>query len=472
MGELPLVEELTPPPEIPVALQAFAGWPSLVLLDSALATAHLGRYSFLTADPVSFTSINRPEFGTDPFANLKRSLERVKTPRVTGLPPFQGGAAGLLSYELGGAWEHVCPAADDGQRIPALAVGLYDWVLAWDHLQGRAWIISQGLPETEPASRLRRAAKRLKEVRHRLGAPHAPTPTAASSARPEGRAVPGIAHHPLAGRPGLVSNFSRTGYLAAVARAIEYIRAGDIFQVNLSQQLCLPLECPPVALYLKLRQRNPAPFGGFFAHDDWVVASSSPERFVQLHAGEVETRPIKGTRQRRSGPEADLFTRDELRQSEKDQAENVMIVDLLRNDLSRVCLPGTVRVPELCRVESYATVQHLVSVVQGRLRPEMSAWDLFSAVFPGGSITGAPKVRAMQIIAELETTQRGPYCGSLFYVSLDGTADSNILIRTICLRNGCAVFPVGGGIVAQSNTADAYTETLHKAAGVLRAFKP
>jgi para-aminobenzoate synthetase component 1 len=270
--------------------------------------------------------------------------------------------------------------------------------------------------------------------------------------------------------PGLLSNFARDDYLRAVERAIEYIYAGDIFQVNLSQRLLYPAIGNPLDLYLRLRERNPAPFAGYFAHGDWVVASASPERFVSVTDGEVETRPIKGTRSRRPGAEADLFTRDELRESEKDQAENVMIVDLLRNDLSRVCRPGSVRVPELCRVETYETVQHLVSQIRGQLAPDRSAWDLFRAVFPGGSITGAPKVRSMEIIAELEPTARGPYCGSLFYIGYNGQADSNILIRTFTVRHGWIQCPVGGGIVAQSDSAAEYEETLVKAEGMLRAL--
>jgi para-aminobenzoate synthetase component 1 len=192
---------------------------------------------------------------------------------------------------------------------------------------------------------------------------------------------------------------------------------------------------------------------------------------VSVSDREVETRPIKGTRSRRAGPEADLFTRDELRESEKDQSENVMIVDLLRNDISRVCAPGTVRVPELCRVETYETVQHLVSEIRGNLQEDKTSWDLFRAVFPGGSVTGAPKVRAMEIIAELEPTARGPYCGSLFYVGYNGQTDSNILIRTFTIRHGWIQCPVGGGIVAQSDPAAEYEETMIKAEGMLRALE-
>lgn len=472
MADLPVVEELEWDPGIPWSVQSFADWPGLLLLDSARYDPGLGRFSFLSADPVQFEQIAVPQYGSDPFARLRPALHQAATPAVAGLPPFQGGAAGLLSYELAGAWERLTlPRLAEG-RFPALAVGIYDWVLAWDHLQSRVWIISQGLPEVESALRQARARKRLGEIRSKL---HSGPVVRDSKILPgvdglgiDGRWKP--SRSSLPGVPGLTSNFSRDEYLATVRRAIEFIRAGDIFQVNLSQQLVLPLELSPVHQYLRLRQCNPAPFAGLFCHDEWVVASSSPERFVAIRDGVVETRPIKGTRQRRFTPEADLFTRDELRESEKDQAENVMIVDLLRNDLSRVCRPGTVRVPELCRVETYETVQHLVSVVEGGLQPGKTAWDLFAAAFPGGSITGAPKVRAMEIIAELEAVPRGPYCGSLFYVGLDGSADSSILIRTLCLQGGRAVFPVGGGIVAQSDPADEYAETLHKAAGMLRAF--
>jgi para-aminobenzoate synthetase component 1 len=201
------------------------------------------------------------------------------------------------------------------------------------------------------------------------------------------------------------------------------------------------------------------------------VVSASPERFVSVRAGDVETRPIKGTRKRKTIPEADLFTRDELRESLKDQAENVMIVDLLRNDLSRVCAPLSIRVPNLCAVESYETVQHLVSEIRGRLDQGWNAWDLLQVVFPGGSVTGAPKIRSMEIIAELEPTVRGVYCGSLFYVGFDETADSNILIRTFTCRRGWVQCPVGGGIVAGSDPAEEYDETMHKAEGMLRALK-
>ncbi|MBT5020738.1 MAG: aminodeoxychorismate synthase component I, partial [Planctomicrobium sp.] len=267
------------------------------------------------------------------------------------------------------------------------------------------------------------------------------------------------------------TNFSYNEYQAAVQKVVDYIYEGDVFQANLSQRFIADSCANPLDVYRALRQHNPAPFAGLIKFADWAVHSSSPERFVQKAGDQVWTRPIKGTRQRRPVPEADLYTRDELRESQKDQAENVMIVDLLRNDLSRVCQSGLIRVPELCSIEAYETVTHLVSEVTGQLQPETTFWDVLRASFPGGSITGAPKIRAMEIITELEKVARGPYCGSMFYLGFDGTADSNILIRTIIQRGDKLAFPAGGGIVSQSSPKAEYEETLHKSEGMRTAIR-
>jgi para-aminobenzoate synthetase component 1 len=270
-------------------------------------------------------------------------------------------------------------------------------------------------------------------------------------------------------REGLTSNFSRNGYLEATRRCIEYIHAGDVFQVNLSQRLLHQATDDSIRLYRRLRERNPAPMAAYLDLGDSQVLSASPERFVRVVDRVVQTRPIKGTRTRTIRPEADLFAGDDLKQSEKDRAENVMIVDLMRNDLARVCRPQSVEVTQLCELETFAYVQHLVSTVTGRLRDDCSSLELLRAAFPGGSVTGAPKIRAMEIIAELEPTVRGPYCGSIGYVSFDGSMDTSILIRTITAAGGWWQLPVGGGIVAQSNPELEYEETWHKAEGLLRA---
>ena len=461
----PLVEELNPVPEVVGAVRALESLPKCLLLDSSLLREPVGRYSFLMADPIQSWTLETAEFGCDPFSRLQAALPQ--SAGVSMLPPFQGGIAGLLGYELGRCFERIPAAGTNEFQLPVLAAGLYDWVIAWDHRLKRAWLISNGWPETDPERQRVRAGERAKLVLGLL--------SGRKSKRQVGETLsatmPLAPQFPISGPQGLTSNFSRESYLSAVKKVIEYIRAGDIFRANLTQRLLFPSSVDSTSLFEQLRKVNPAPFSGLMRWDDWAVISASPERFLRLDADEVETRPIKGTRRRKQGPEADLFTRDELRESEKDQAENVMIVDLLRNDLSRVCEPGTLRVPQLCGVESYETVQHLVSEVRGRLRSGRTIWDLFRATFPGGSITGAPKVRAMEIIAELEPTVRGPYCGSLFYAGANRQSDSNLLIRTFVQRHGWLQCGVGGGIVAQSDPSAEYEETLVKAVGMIRALK-
>jgi para-aminobenzoate synthetase component 1 len=466
-SSLPLVEELLPAPDVLAAVRAVRQLPRTILLESALRREHVGRFSFLTADPFRVLEVPRVAHGSDPLAMLAGELAQFTAESVPGLPPFQGGVAGLIGYEAGQVWERLPRPQFQEFPVSDIFLGIYDWVLAWDHQTGQAWLISQGFPETDPQLRERRARERLTQIKALLQANVATTWT---SNLPDLTATELAPQFALPGLAGVTSNFPREKYLQTVQRAIDYIYAGDVFQVNLSQRLLAPLRDDPLDLYARLRVRNPAPFAAYFEHPDWVIASASPERFVRVAEGEVETRPIKGTRRRQTIPEADLFTGDELRESEKDLAENVMIVDLLRNDLSRVCQPGSIRVPELCVVETYETVQHLVSEVRGRLRAGATGLDLLAAAFPGGSITGAPKVRAMEIIAELEPTVRGPYCGSLCYVGFDGQLDSSILIRTFTVSRGWIQFPVGGGIVAQSDPESEYLETLQKAAGMLRAL--
>ncbi|WP_437187660.1 anthranilate synthase component I family protein [Planctomicrobium sp. SH668] len=464
MNTLPYVHEFVTPPTVAAAFNRLSDRTGIVLFDSSAVNATLGRYSFLAAEPFATYEVQTPEYGADPFNELAANFERYSVATIEGLPPFQGGAAGMLSYELGGCFEAIPSAARDEFKIPVAVIGFYGWVLAWDHLQERCWFIGHGFPEEIPAARMRLAQSQLESVKRSLSGPELKFQVAPSNPWSLEN------EHRLHSNSDVRSNFTHPEYLRAVDQVIEYIRAGDIFQANLSQRLLAPATRHPVEQYQRLRVQNPATFSGYFAHQDWSVLSSSPERFLQVRGGEVSTRPIKGTRRRRTIPEADLFTRDELRESEKDRAENVMIVDLLRNDLSRVCLPHSIRVTELCSVEAYQTVTHLVSEVRGTLRPECSFWDLMRVTFPGGSITGAPKIRAMEIIAELEQVARGPYCGSLFYNGFDGTADSNILIRTMTQRHGWLAFSAGGGVVVQSDSQQEYEETLHKARGLLNSL--
>jgi para-aminobenzoate synthetase component 1 len=471
-----LVEEITPTPEPWEAAQRLAAWPRLLFLDSASGPAALGRYSFVTADPFAWLSSRGRQVwldgnltrSPDPLAVLAECLSRFRTESHPDLPPFQGGAAGLFGYDLCHHLERLPRPRFDEFQVPDLAVGFYDWVLAFDHARCRAWLISTGLPETDPRRRRNRAGQRLRAVLHALDNP-LPRPPASRS--PPLSLTDLAPEYPLHDRLGLFSNFDRARYLAVVQRIIDYIYAGDCFQVNLAQRLLCPATLPPLELYRNLRQRNAAPFAGYFDLGDFVLASASPERFLRVEKGEVETRPIKGTRPRGANPAEDQAHILELLGSAKDRAENVMIVDLLRNDLGRVCEYGSVRVPAVCRLETYRFVHHLVSEVRGRLRPGLGPVDLLRAAFPGGSVTGAPKIRAMEIIAELEPTARGLYCGSLGYLGFDGTMDTNILIRTFTMGRGWLQFPVGGGIVADSQPQREYEETWHKAEGLLRALR-
>jgi para-aminobenzoate synthetase component I len=467
---LPLVHELARPPLPEQAFQQFAHLPHALFIDSALRHPELGKYSFLAADPFAYWEL--PVGAEHPFDRLKETLAKFPAETVPDLPPWQGGAAGLFSYDLGHSLERLPRTAFDEFGLPALAIGLYDVVLAFDHAQDRAWIISQGFPETDPQKRLHRATARRDEMLAWLeGSPRKPVRSAGFAQRKTLPAEQLAPQYPVTGKEKITSNFTAEAYQAAVQRVIDYIHAGDAFQVNLSQRLLYPAETDAVELYLRLRERNPAPFAAYFDLGEFQICSASPERFLLAQDGMVEARPIKGTRARTSQVEANFYRGEELILSEKDRAENVMIVDLMRNDLAKVCEAESVRVSQLCGLETYAFVQHLVSVIEGKLLPEHSPLDLLRAAFPGGSITGAPKVRAMEIIAELEPTARGAYCGSLGYLGFDGSLDTSILIRTITAGRGWWQLPVGGGIVAQSNPASELAETWHKAEGMLRALQ-
>lgn len=482
----PLVEELPPTVDPWRAFRALAHLPHVLFLDSSTEQAPLGRYTFLAADPFTVLTFAREKLDwqselldawpdesltqqSEPLTVLRQCLARFRQETLPDLPPWQGGIAGLWSYDFCHQLERLPRPRWNEFGLPDLLLGFYDWVLAWDHEQQTGWLISTGWPETKPHLQMQRAAQRVKLVWRWLNTAEPPQERwRGQRLMAETELAP---QHSLPRLPGLTSNFSREDYLQAVRRAIAYIHAGDCFQVNLAQRLLLPQTISPLTAYARLRDASPATFGGYFDLGEYAVASSTPERFVRMNSrGELETRPIKGTRPRGTTPEKDQALRQELRASAKDRAENIMIVDLLRNDLGRVAEYGSVQVPELCLVESNAAVHHLVSAVTARLRPGLTAVDVLRAVFPGGSVTGAPKVRAMEIIAELEPTMRGAYCGTLGYLGFDGAMDTNILIRTLTLGRGWVQFPVGGGIVADSTPEAEYDETLHKAAGMLKAL--
>jgi para-aminobenzoate synthetase component 1 len=445
------------------------------------ATPRLGRFSYVAADPIHSIAVEPAGEGddaarvNDAFSVLRSLLADLACATIPGLPPFQGGVAGFVSYDCGLARLGLSPPGKS--HVPLLSLHVYDLVYAFDHDAGRGWIISQGVPAKGPTARRGRAEERLNGLLAALAEPMPAAPAVAedtagvaadtTAALPVGHVLPG---HEIPGHGEIVSTQSRASYLAMVEAGIELVRAGDIFQVNLAQQLSLATAIDPVELHHRCRTLNPAPFAACFDAGTAAIVSMSPERLLQVERGTVRMHPIKGTRRMLASPEADLYAGEDLGQSEKDRAENVMIVDLVRNDLSRVCRPESVRVEALCRLERYRYVQHLVSIVAGRLRPGFTPLDALDAAIPGGSVTGAPKQRACEIISQLEGFTRGAYCGSLGFIGFDGTADFNLLIRTFVVGADSISFAVGGGITARSDPAAEYAETLHKAEGLLRVL--
>ena len=466
---MPLVERLTGAPNPQTCAGLIRRLPFPLWLDSAATGNPHARYSYVAADPSvvirgfgARTEISKPHSGDNGWtpvddhalAVAREVMRPFRTDQVSGLPPFQGGLAGYLGYEFAGALERVPQPHPRDRSLPDVVLALYDWVIAWDHHTSDAWIISTGVPAAS-SERRRRAETRLSLIKKLLATPSLSQDEAAGWAE----------------TGGVVSTFSPASYRAAVTRVRDYILAGDIFQANLSQRFAAPLPCPPFELYTQLRSRNPAPFAAYFEVGDTAVLSVSPERFLRLEQdGSVETRPIKGTRPRGADAKNDARLARELLSSDKDRAENVMIVDLLRNDLSRVCRPGSIHVPALCSLESHPTVHHLVSVVRGQLGSDEDAMSLLAATFPGGSITGAPKVRAMEIIAELEPTARSVYCGAIGYVGFNGTMDTSVAIRTAIAEDGKLYFNAGGGIVADSDPDAEYRETLDKAQAFIQVL--
>tara|TARA_B100001013_G_scaffold339399_1_gene261387 strand:- start:301 stop:1791 length:1491 start_codon:yes stop_codon:yes gene_type:complete len=477
----PLAVELRACPDPWDAFLRISHLPNALFLDSNLPETYTARYSFITAEPVEFitfrngwithstpSGINKLQ--AQPFEFIQKRLLNYQSNPIPELPPFQGGLAGVFSYDLCHNIEKLPRPLYDEFTLPEIAVGIYDWVISYDNLQQQAWIISHGIRDQTIPKNQKLAEENICRLRALLGE-QSPRPAHASMGRPP---LPKSKLSPLtqfSAIPNLYSNFSKSEYLNSVEKIIDYIYDGDIFQANLSQRLLAPSKTPSLELYSHLRKINPGTFAAYFDAGFYQLLSASPERFLKVSDRIVETRPIKGTRPRGYVPIEDMAQQRELTESIKDSAENVMIVDLLRNDLSKVSQPGSVKLNSLCQVRSNNYVHHLVSTIQATLRPTTSPFDLLRATFPGGSITGAPKVRAMEIISELESTVRGPYCGSLGYIGFDGSMDASILIRSFIVARGWLQFSVGGGIVAKSDPEKEYTETLHKAEGLLRVLQ-
>lgn len=443
----------------------FAHEENSIFLDSAMDVQGLGRYSFIARDPfLVFSSKDKQVTIQDqeertlsegnPFDELKRLLNLYQTEKIPDQPPLLGGVIGYFGYDLAYLLEaRIAGCSQDDLEIPDCCLGFYDTVLIVDHHTNKLTIASTGFPELDEQVRLARAIERADDLIKIIAAavplpePQKPVPDGALSA-----------------------NFTYKKYCQMIDQALDYIAAGDIFQVNLSQRFEAKLTAKPFQVYRYLRKINPAPFAAYLNFGELIVASASPERYLLVVDRYVETRPIKGTRPRGQDQAADELYRKELLNSEKDKAELVMIIDLERNDLGKVCEYGSVKVPDLIRLEEYATVFHLVSTVVGKIAAKHDIVDLIAASFPGGSITGAPKVRAMEIIDELEPVRRGLYTGSIGYIDFNGDTDLNIVIRTIVMTNGKAFFQVGGGIVADSIAEQEYAETLTKAKALIQAL--
>jgi para-aminobenzoate synthetase component I len=437
------------------AAEGFRDLPGLVLLESARPGRN-ARWTYLTADPVAV--LESPAAGPDPFAVARRLVARLDRTMVVpaDAPPFLGGLVGFLGYDLGATFERLPAIAPEDQDLPPLRLALHDWVVAWDRKTGHAWLGGRALDGDG-----RRLARRLDEVHARLTAP----PRHVQTAAPDG---------PFVFRSGL----DRRAYEAGVSQVREHIARGDIYQANLTRRLETPFGGVPWELYRRLRTGDPSLFSAYLdlgpgqlTGRPRALLSASPEPFLSVDAaGVVHADPIKGTRPRGRDAATDRALARELLSSAKDRAENVMIVDVLRNDLGRVCRPGTVRVPRLCRLERTAAVQHLVSTVTGVLEEGRDAFDLLAASFPGGSITGAPKIRAMEILEGLEPVRRGPYTGAIGWIGPDGAMQTSIIIRTFVADGRRLTLHVGGGITWKSDPAAEWEETVTKAHGPLGAI--
>jgi para-aminobenzoate synthetase component I len=452
-----------------VLFERIAQQPWAMLLDSGQMLdastgkpgSQYGRYDILVAEPF-ITLITRGETtiisqgGTsiisteDPFLLLNNLLGQYKAAKtdLSSNLPFAGGALGYFAYDLARRLEKLPNHATSAEAVPEMMIGIYDWAVVVDHREKTAQLVSHGFDAT--------TQKNWAKLSALFNAPYNPDA------------------HSFAVTSAVQSNLNQSQYSHAFDKIKAYIEAGDCYQVNLAQRFSAQVEGDAWQMYKKLRTLSPAPFMAFMqlplnASECFQVLSNSPERFIQMNGDHVETRPIKGTRPRFKDPEQDSNSANELLTSLKDKAENVMIVDLLRNDLSKSC--ENVAVTKLFQLQSFANVHHLVSIIVGKLRHSKTAVDVLRSCFPGGSITGAPKLRAMQIIDELEPHRRGLYCGAIGYVSFDGDMDTNIAIRTaVCNKNNLS-FYVGGGIVLDSDCSKEYAETLDKASSLTTIIK-
>jgi anthranilate synthase component 1 len=426
------------------------------LLESVEGGERLGRYSFIGTDPYRVLSLDK-EDKTDPLPLIAEEMNRCKLVPVGELPKFCGGAVGYLSYETVTRFEELPSPEADPLGLPESLFMFVDTVLVFDHVTHKIKVLSHAHLDGDIEQAYQQALGRIENLVERLNQPLGPSQqmNAAST---------------LGNGSKISSNFTKQGYEAAVDKVKQYITAGEVIQVVPSQRLSQLTKATPFEIYRALRTINPSPYMFFFDFNDFHIIGASPEILVRVEDGTVVTRPLAGTRRRGGTPEEDLALEQELRNDEKERAEHIMLVDLGRNDIGRVSEPGTVEVSELMDVERYSHVMHLVTNVEGKLRSDMNAFDALRACFPAGTVSGAPKIRAMEIIAEVEPEKRGPYAGAAGYFSFSGDMDMAISIRTMAVKQGIAYVQAGGGVVYDSVPEQEYEETMNKVRALLRAI--
>jgi anthranilate synthase component 1 len=459
---VPIYRSINADLETPVsAYLKVARPPYSFLLESVAGGERLGRYSFIGTDPYRVVKTGKDEAlgEIDPLLSVQEEMDSFRLIPVEGLPRFHGGGVGYLAYDCIRYFEpRVPPMPADPQGLPESVFMFADTLLVFDHLRHDIKVVSHVRVDGDVDRAYEEATGKIDELVQRLSQPlELPPGTLAPAPPPE--------------KAGAVdSNFTQPLYEEAVEKCVEYIYDGDVIQVVNSQRFSRRTEANPFQVYRALRGVNPSPYMYYLHLDDFDIIGAAIETVAKVEDGIVATHPIAGTRPRGKSPEEDADLEQELKTSEKQRAEHIMLVDLGRNDIGRVSIPGTVEVTQLMDVERFSHVMHLVSHVEGRLKPELSAYDALRSCFPAGTVSGAPKIRAMEIISELEGEKRGPYGGAVGYFSFSGNMDTALVLRTGIYKDGIMYVQAGGGVVADSVAEDEYMETIHKSSAVLRAI--
>ncbi len=459
---VPVYRQIQADLETPVsAYLKVARSPYSFLLESVGGGERLGRYSFIGTDPykVIKTGPGQPEGEVDPLTLVEAEMDRYKLIPTPDLPGFHGGGVGYLAYDTISYFEpRVPPMPADPQGLPQSVFMFADTLLIFDHLRHDIKVVSHARLDGDTEAAYAAAIAKIDKMVQRLSQP---------LERPTGP----VDSSPPSGEPSAVSsNFTMPEYEDAVRKCIDYIYAGDAIQVVNSQRFSRSTKAPPFQIYRALRSVNPSPYMYYLHMDDFHIVGAAIETVAQVQDGVVATHPIAGTRPRGRTPEEDARLEEDLKSSEKQRAEHIMLVDLGRNDIGRVSIPGTVSVTELMQVEHFSHVMHLVSHVEGRLKPDLTPYDALRSCFPAGTVSGAPKIRAMEIIAEIEGEKRGPYGGAVGYFSYSGNMDTALVLRTGIYKDGTMYIQAGGGVVADSVPRDEFEETLHKANALFRAI--